>query len=231
MATAPEKLATLRHLLATRFPTSPDRPVPLAGLPSTLLRAGRAGGVLPTGIPALDDAIGGLPLGAVTEIVCSAPSCGSHLFLGQLLVAAGSSHLRVALIDGTDSFDPASFAEDLLARLVWVRCRTTAEALQAADLLTRDANLGLLVLDLRRAPEIDLRRTPATQWYRLQRAVEPAALALVVATPRSSIPSAQMRFVLSLSHSVDALGHDRLTLTRQLAPALQRQRRQIAAVG
>lgn len=215
MATTPEKLATLRHMLATRFPTSP----------------GRAGGVLPTGIPALDDAIGGLPLGAVTEIVCAAPSCGSHLFLGQLLVTAGASSTRVALIDGTDSFDPSSFAEDLLARLVWVRCRTTAEALQAVDLLARDANLGLLVLDLRRAPEIDLRRTPATQWYRLQRAVESTALALVVATPRVSIPSAQVRLVLSLSHSVDALGHDRPLLATQLAPELQRQRQQIASAG
>ncbi|MBI4623681.1 MAG: hypothetical protein HY736_10765 [Verrucomicrobia bacterium] len=215
MATAPEKLAALRHLLAARFPA----------VPRTASR------VLPTGIPALDDAIGGLPLGAVTEIVCTAPSCGSHLFLGQLLAAAGATPTRVALVDGTDSFDPSSFAGDLLARLVWVRCHTTAEALQAVDLLARDANLGLLVLDLRRAPEIDLRRTPATQWYRLQRAVEPTDLALVVATPRASIPSAQVRLVLSLSHSVDALSHDRPALANQLAPALQRQRLQIASAG
>ncbi|MBI5693371.1 MAG: hypothetical protein HZC55_25110, partial [Verrucomicrobia bacterium] len=153
---APEKLAELRRLLATRFPTEP-RP---------------AGRVLGTGIPALDAATGGLPLGALTEVVCAAPSCGGHLLLGQLLATTRRARLRVALIDGTNSFDPSSFAPDLLAHLVWVRCGTaecppgpppttsppplsgrnrpessaTATALQAADLLVRDANLGLAIL-------------------------------------------------------------------------------------
>lgn len=226
MATAPEKLAALRQLLATRPSAPPARGGPF---PATGFGRGRAGGLVATGIPALDQAIGGLPLGAITEIVCAAPSCGSHLFIGQLLAATGGTGTRAALIDGTDSFDPGSLAEDLLARLVWVRCRTTAEALQAADLLAHDANLGLLVLDLRRAAEADLRRLPATQWFRLQRAVEPAALALVVATPHACIPSAHVRLALDLSHSVDALGRDRPALARELAPALQRQRHRAAA--
>ena len=38
-----------------------------------------------------------------------------------------------ALIDGADSFDPSSFAEDLLAHLVWVRCTNTPAALHATD--------------------------------------------------------------------------------------------------
>ena len=61
---------------------------------------------------------------------------------------------------------------------------STTTALQAADLVARDANLGLVMLDLRRAPDADLRRIPGPQWYRLQRAVEPTDLALVVETPR-----------------------------------------------
>jgi len=72
-------------------------------------------------------------------------------------------------------------------------------ALAATDLLTRDANLGLVVLDLRDLTERELRRTPASFWYRLQRAVEPADLALVVITPRATVPSAQLRFVLNSS--------------------------------
>jgi len=215
MSAAPKKLAELRLLLAERFPT----------VPRTI------GRVLPTGIEAVDDAAGGLPLSAITEIVCASPSCGGHLLIGQLLAATRATRTRVALIDSTDSFDPASFDEDLLAHLVWVRCATTATAMSAADLLARDANLGLVVLDLRRAPEADLRRIPSTQWYRLQRAVEPTDLSLVVETSRASVPSAQLRFKLTTSHAAAALDRERAALTAELAPALQRQRLQTVAAS
>jgi hypothetical protein len=215
MSAAPEKLAALRQLLAERFPTVPRT----------------TGRVLPTGIPAVDDVTGGLPLSAITEVICAAPSCGSQLLIGQLLTATRATRTRVALIDSTDSFDPASFDEDLLAHLVWVRCASTTAALNAADLLARDANLGLVILDLRRAPEADLRRTPSTQWYRLQRAVEPTDLALVVETPCASVPSAQVRFKLTTSHGVSALDGERTALTTALNPPIQRQRVQTAAAG
>ena len=217
MSAAPEKLAALRHLLAGRFSSGLafDRP--------------RANRLLPTGIPALDEALGGLPLGAITEIVCAAPSCGSHLLLGQLLAATRASRTRVALIDSTDSFDPSSFSETLLAHLVWVRCASTTAALHATDLLVRDANLGLVFLDLRRAPAADLRRTPSTPWYRLQRAVEPTDLALVIETPRASVPSAQARFVLPTSHAAAALDRPRASLVTDLMPAVSRLRIQAAA--
>lgn len=212
---APEKLAALRHLLAERFPT----------VPRTASR------VLRTGIAAIDEAAGGLPLSAVTELVCAAPSCGSHLLLGELLNATRATRTRVALIDSTDSFDPGSFSVDALAHLLWVRCRKTAEALQAVDLVARDANLGLVILDLRWAPESELRRTPATQWYRLQRAVEATDLALVVETPRATVASAQLRLVLNTSHTPSALDLDRHRLGTHLSPTLQRQRLQQAAAG
>jgi hypothetical protein len=210
MATASEKLAELRRKLAERFPTAPRA-------------AARA---LHTGLAAIDDTAGGLPLGAVTEIVCTAPSCGSHLLLEQLLAATRATRARVALVDAADSFDPSSFPVDLLAHLVWVRC-TPATALSAADLLTRDANLGLVVLDLRHAAERELRRTPASFWYRLQRAAEPTDLAVVVITPRSTVPSAQLRLTLNTSHAAAVLAADRPALSNALAPALQRQRLQL----
>jgi len=219
---APAKLAALRHLLAERFPSASG-----AAHARDALRFGRT---LPTGLPALDETTGGLPLGAITEVVCAAPSCGGHLLLGQLLAATRATRTRVALIDSTDSFDPASFPVDLLAHLVWVRSAATTAALHAADLLARDANFGLLVLDLRRAAAAELRRTPSTHWYRLQRAVESTALALVVETPHASVPSARLRFVLTSSLSIEALELDRPALAARLAPRLQRQR-QIAAAG
>lgn len=213
MSAAPEKLAALRHLLAKRFPTV-SRP---------------AARVRPTGLPGVDTATGGFPLGAITEIVCAAPSCGGHLLLQQLLALTRRDRQRVALIDSTDSFDPGSYPGDLLVHLLWVRCTSTILALQAADLITRDANLGLVMLDLRRAPESDLRRIPGPQWYRLQRAVEPTDLTLVIATPRASVPSAQVRFEFSVSHPASALDHERTLVATELAPSLQRQRLHTAA--
>jgi hypothetical protein len=208
-----KSIAELRHDLAKRFPMA-QRP------PGRLLR---------TGVRAIDDATGGLPLAAVTEIVCAAPSSGGHLLLSQLLAVTRAASQRVALIDSTDSFDPSSHPEDLFAHLLWVRCAGTAMALQAADLVARDANFGLVVLDLRRAPEADLRKIPGPQWYRLQRAVEPTDLALVVETPRASVPSAQVRLALGTSLPFNALPHERPLLAADLAPALNRQRLQSAA--
>jgi hypothetical protein len=208
MAAAPEKLAALRHLLAERFPT----------LPRTV------GRVLPVGIAAVDEVAGGLPLGAVTELVCAAPSAGGQLFIGRLLGATRTRRIRVALVDRTDSFDPGSHDADQLAHLIWVRCHDVTQALQATDLLARDANLGLVILDLREASETELRRIPNRQWYRLQRAVEPSDLALVVTTPRSCVASAQLRLVLERSQASVALDQERPALLAELVPTLQRQR-------
>lgn len=212
---ASEQLAHLRQQLAARFPTAQRAP-------------GRA---LATGVPAIDEATGGLPLSAVTEIVASTPSCGVSLLWGQLLAASRAAQTRAALVDALDEFDATSFPADLLAHLVWARCRGVTEALAAADLLARDANFGLVLLDLRHAPLRDLRRVPSTSWYRLQRAVEPTDLALVVATPAACVPSAQLRLELDLSATLDDLERERATLVTELAPVLQRQRRTLAATG
>ncbi|PAW65135.1 MAG: hypothetical protein B9S34_11450 [Opitutia bacterium Tous-C1TDCM] len=205
---ASEILTQLRQQLAVRFPSGPRGP----------------GCALPSGVPALDAPAGGLPRGAVTELVCAAPSCGGQLCLGQLLAATRAARSRLALVDTTDCFDPWSHPADLLAHLVWVRCGGTGEALAVADLLVRDANLGLVCLDLRRAPEAELRRIPATTWYRLQRAVEPSDLVLVVVTPGATVPSAQVRFVLPEPQPFSALECERAALVDRLPAELRRQR-------
>lgn len=215
MPVARKSIAELRSDVAKLFPTA----------------ARTVGRTLRTGIPPIDDPAGGLPIAAITEFVCAAPSSGGHLFLHQLLAVTRSERQRVALIDSTDSFDPASAAPDLLAHVLWVRCTATGVALQAADLLARDANFGLVILDLCRAPESDLRRIPGPQWYRLQRAVEPTDLALVVLTPRPSVPSAQLRLAATTSHAFSACDQERHTLTTQLALTLQRQRLQTASAS
>jgi hypothetical protein len=205
------QITSLRQLLAERFPTA--------------RRA--AGRVWATGIPAVDEpAGGGLPIGALTEIVCTAPSCGGYLLLGQLLTASRTQRQRAALVDTSDNFDPGSFPADQLAHLVWVRgLGDVPAALAATDLLARDANLGLVVLDLRHASATALRRMPATLWYRLQRAVEGTDLALVVETPRALVPSAQLRFELQQPFTLATLEEERPLLMTRLTPQIARQRR------
>ncbi len=207
-----EKLASLRHLLDERFPSVPRH----------------AGRVLPTEIPALDHARGGLPLGAVTELVCSQPSSGGHLILARLFALTRARRQRAALIDAADCFDPESLRKDDLVHLIWVRCRTPTQALQAVDLLARDANLSLVCLDLRYTSSIDLRKIPGSQWYRLQRAAEPADLALLVLTPQACVPSAEIRFILNHSHPLAGMNEERPVLTSQLQANVDRQRRSIA---
>jgi hypothetical protein len=186
---------------------------------------------LATGIPAIDAAAGGLPRPGLTELVCAAPSCGSQLLLGQLLQVTRAQGRRVALVDRSDAFDPASWPAHLLEHLVWVRAQHTAEAVAATDLLARDANLGLVILDLRHAPRAELRRIPATRWYRLQRALEPALVAGLVLTPLPLVPSAHLRLELGESHAFAAYHRLRPDLVMALAPQFLRQRAHASATG
>ncbi len=76
-----------------------------------------------TGIPTLDALIGGLPRGALSEF--SGPTSSGRT--GVMLSALASATQReevCALVDASDSFDPASAAAAGvdLDRLLWVRC-------------------------------------------------------------------------------------------------------------
>lgn len=199
-------LSTLRQLLAARFPQAERQQAR----------------VLRTGWPEIDEAGGGLPCGALTEIVCSAPSCGSQLLLGRILEAARHARGRVALIDAHDAFDPQSWPEDELRHLVWVRCRDVAMALRAADIVTRDANFAAVVVDLRGGSLAELRKTPASFWYRLQRSAEPSDLAVMIFTPQTTVASARLRLQLERSHALRTLEIARPGLA--VSPAVQRQR-------
>lgn len=182
---ASSQIIDLRKLLAERF-SAP---------------ALRTGGQLPSGLPALDQALGGvgLPKGGITEIASPRPSAGSasllHAFLGQAVRDASF----VALIDGADSFDPQPLGCRRLRHLLWVRCAHAREAIKAADLLVRDGNFPLVILDLVLNKPEELRKIPQSNWYRLQRLVEPSTTALLILTRRRMISSAQTRLVLAHS--------------------------------
>jgi recombination protein RecA len=78
----------------------------------------------PTGIPALDDALGGgFPVGAITEL--AGPECSGRTSLALSFVAGLTQAARVcAWIDVSDTLHPESAAAigvDL-NRLLWIRC-------------------------------------------------------------------------------------------------------------
>jgi len=214
MTRAPATIAALRQVLADRFPSTEPASV--------------AGDVLPTGWTFLDELGGGLPKGALTELTCTAPSGGFQLLLGLLLREMRAQNQRVALVDAADGFDPGSWPADWLEHLVWVRAQGLPQAMQVADLLARDANFGLLVLDLSRTSPRELNRLPSAQWYRLQRAVEHTGAPLLVATPASVVPSAGLRLNLERSHALESMQEPRLALAAGLPATVQRQRRQAA---
>ncbi len=178
---ASRKIVDLRHLLAERFPQT------------RALAQAR----LETGLATLDVATeGGLAKGAITELTSPQPSAGTALLLQRLIEAAASGRYFLALIDGRDSFDPTGLDQARLRHLLWVRCAKASEAVKAADLLLRDGNFPLVVLDLVLNPVEELRKIPSSHWYRLQRLVEPIPSAFLVLTRRSIISSAQWKLTL-----------------------------------
>ena len=201
----------LRNLLAERFPHAPAS----------------AEGRLITGLSFLDQTIGGgLPKGAITELISPQVSAGSASLIHALIQSASGTAVPavgqagepamedsagerpsfptdilsvprpVALIDGRDSFDPQPLGNACLRHLLWVRCNKASEAIKAVDLLLRDGNFSLVIADLVLNPPEELRKIPQTSWYRLQRLVAPTSAVCLVLTRQSMVGSAQLKIVL-----------------------------------
>lgn len=170
-----------------------------------------------TGLRQIDTLLqGGLSKSALTEIVATRGGTGSALLACSLLRQATQAGQIVAFVDGADSLEVTQLEEVVLSRLLWVRCHSATEALKATDLLLRDGNLPLVLLDIAINPEKQLRGIPATTWYRLQRILEPIATACVVFTPRAMVSPAHDRIFLCSHFSLDALEQDHDELLAEL---------------
>lgn len=92
--------------------------------------------MISTGIAELDALTGGVPRGCLTEI-CGGASSGKTSVLLSVIVAATRRGETCALIDASDSFDPASgqAAGVDFQKLLWVRCggKTPHVARQKTD--------------------------------------------------------------------------------------------------
>jgi hypothetical protein len=199
------KLLDLRKLLAERFPQ------PIQG----------ASDAFRTGQELIDSTLGGgLPKGAITEITSPFQSAGSASLIADFVEAAADSGYFIALIDGCDSFDPAPLRRSALSHLLWVRCTKALEAFKAADLLLRDGNFPVVLLDLVLNRPNEFRHIPSTSWYRLQRLTETSSIAFLVLSRRSLVASAHFKLTLLNSWDLqtyerkDALSFLQLEVTR-----------------
>ena len=171
----------------------------------------------PADLPQLDARLGGgFAKSAITEVIAARPGCGSALLLVHLLREAAATNQFVALVDGQDSFDAAAVEQSALSRLLWIRCSNADEAMKAIDLVLRDGNLPLVLLDLALNPEAQLRKIPAPTWYRFQRIVEESAAVFIVFTPRAMISPAQARITLRSRFDLGALERTQDELLREL---------------
>jgi hypothetical protein len=187
------KIVDLRRLLAERFP----HPFP----------PGAA--VLQTGLSFLDQIAGdGLPKSGITELIMPRRSAGSASLVHALLRSAQRDRHFIALIDGSDSFDPGSSDNSALRHLLWVRCRKAFDAIKAADLLLRDGNFPLVIVDLVLNTPQELRKIPQTSWYRLQRLVEAVPTACLIINRQGMVSSAQLKLVLENSWTLETLEKD-----------------------
>jgi hypothetical protein len=216
------KIIELRALLEQRHGT----PTRLDAVPAERQR---------TGIISFDTALGGgLPRGALTELVRPAANMGAALLIAVLIAKAAEKNRFVALVDGTDSFDATALTAQALSCLLWVRCaRNTNRLLRATELLCRDGQMSLIVSDATDLPATELHQFGSpTIWHRLGRCLESSSGSCLVVTSRTMVGSAaHTRLVLRSSHPFAALGWETATLlpTLQFEVARRREERFVTA--
>ena len=179
-------LKHLEHLLQTRH------------LDGTLLRPWHreTRPVSPSGVGALDEALGGgWARGEVSEVIGRRSSGRTSVMLATL-AATTRRHEIAAVVDAFDRFDPASAVEAGvdLDRVLWVRgpaCtvemgrpglieQAVRQAVRAIDLVIRAGGFATVVLDVADVPPLFFRALPSTTWMRLARANDGSETACVL---------------------------------------------------
>lgn len=160
-------------------------------LDGTLARPELVPATAPTGLAALDEALGGgWRRGELSEVTGPVSSGRTSVLVATLAAATGRGEV-VGLVDSLDRFDPvmAAAAGVDVTRVLWVRGPSVSEVagsraaseqidaivrrgLRAADLIVRAGGFGVVVLDLADVPPAAVRRVPVSSWMRLAHANE-----------------------------------------------------------
>lgn len=207
---SPAPVETLRQQLREKFPQAHG------ALPEVRVAAA-------FGMPLTAESF---PVGAIAEVVPAGAGAGVMLLVAGLLGEPdeASPHPEVALVDGADGFDPASFCGTACSRLLWVRCTSAAVMLKAAEWLVRDGNVPVVLLDAMGLERRDLAALPASSWWRLKQCAERSGCRLVVLAPFPLVASASLRLVLSAGLTLGDFDCARDELLLRLRPVPQRLR-------
>ena len=147
---------------------------------------------LSSGLPEINALTGGgLPRGAITEIF-GAASSGRASLLSVTLSHAMMRGETCAVVDTSDSFDPASAARAGVNfnSLLWVRCGNSVErAFKATDLLLQSGGFGFVALNLADIAVNYARRIISSWWFRFCRAIENTPTAFMVMSPVACVGS------------------------------------------
>ncbi len=136
----------------------------------------------PTGLPELDQLLGGgLPRGRLCELVGPCSSGRTTLALALLASKTRSGHC-VGWVDSADAFDPisADAAGVALERVLWVRPPSPRDALRCAERLLETEGFPLVVLDLAAGQGSAQNVSDPHAWLRLARLAAGTQSALVV---------------------------------------------------
>jgi hypothetical protein len=133
-----------------------------------------------------------------------------------MLAAVMQARSFAGLVDCGRTFDPGSHDAATFARLLVIQCATARQGIQATDLLLRDGNLPLVLLDLQATSLRNLARIPASTWHRFQRLVEKSGGALVVLTPQPVVEAARVRISLQGAWELSAMKCPRQELLASL---------------
>jgi recA bacterial DNA recombination protein len=199
------KIIELRKILAERHPR----------------QTGAHSLSLPTGWSPLDSLLGGgLPKGAITQLLIPNISSGGAIVLHEIIASMHEVSQYVALIDSKDCFEPATDYPLLL----WIRCHNVLQALKATDLLLRDGNLSLVILDFKENRDKELRKIPESAWYRFQRIIEEKSNALLTITRHPIVSSAQITVATTHRLCLDDLSTQRTDIIQFLSLEIVRSR-------
>jgi hypothetical protein len=103
-----------------------------------------------------------------------------------------------------------------MRRILWLRCRAIQEAIRATDLLLRDGNCPLLVLNLQNVPPQKLKPISNSVWHRFHRLVENRPLALLVLSTQPLVQGVRTRIASTTGWNISALNTPRSALLEHL---------------
>jgi hypothetical protein len=165
--------------------------------------------LFPTGIAALDQQVGGIPKGGLTQICAPAGNNSGRTTLLMSLLAQVTREQEefCSVIDATDCFDPESASKMgvCFSRLLWSRCgdrgmKALERSFRATDILIQNGGFGVIVLNLSYIEEKLIRKIPHTSWFCLARKIERTSTAFVGPELRSP-DVAPWRLTIALARS------------------------------